>query len=139
MHIGQEADILLCGDDFHAVQGTLSQVKGLDKLHFVRLHFSIAHLILFDVNLLAWVNDLHDVTSLSIEMRLELRVCIDDSLNGLGKQLHVGVFWETDECRYIVQRGGGLLHAIHIDADLCVRERSRQSSHYGPRGGFYTS
>ena len=42
MHIGQEVNILLGGDNFHAVQRALPQVKRSYKLHFVFLQLRFA-------------------------------------------------------------------------------------------------
>ena len=132
VYIGQEIDALGGLDNLHAVERSLPQVEGLDELLHILLHCSLVHPALSYDDRLFDVDHLNDVAALAVEMHAELGMRLDDRLHGGGELLDIGAAGETDGRRNVVDRRGGLLHAIHIDTHLRVRQR--YLAHVGMRG-----
>ncbi len=123
MYVDKQIDILLGGDCLKAVKRALLQVERLDKLEFAMLHLRFLMFASHNLDRLIQIDGLYNLGACAAEVSLHKRMCLDYGLHGLSYGVHVGILRETHQSREVVLGGRRLLHALHVNAHLSVRQR----------------
>ena len=124
VNVGQQADMLLGGDDFEAVERTLFQVERAHELAFVIGELRFGHRVSRDDGLLFRLADLHDVAAFASEVDGEFRMHPHQRLQRLSQSFGVGILREDEQRWNVVNRADGLLHAVDVDTHLGIRKRN---------------
>ena len=123
MHIHQQIGLLFGSHYFKTIERTRAEVERLREVLFILRQFFLTHLFHGNLYHLLQINGLYDTLIAIAEVDSHLRMRLDECLDSLGKCCCIGILLELNAIWNIVQRRGGILQAVEIDAGLGVGER----------------
>ena len=124
MDVVEYVQHFLRAHDSKAEEQVFLQVKRPHKLMFVLLQFGFRHLEHVDVPVIYHLHGLPRLAFDGPEMCEQLRVVHDGRADGLFEVIGGHFQRELNAGRHIVEGGRRVLHALEIDAQLSIGERT---------------